>query len=179
MSEKLQIFRNPYFLLLLGVGIFMSFFVVAFIVIQSDRNTGESSPTPSQQNPENPSGLPPIENINSYIDKESSAQPLTKEEQKYPEATPQAFPGADTTKTGTLIVISDPPNINVVLEQSTEEEVSGYKLPYNTAPFKATGVPVGTYVITAAKEGYEYTGESFKIEENKVTRALIKLAPLR
>jgi len=168
MSKKLQLFKNPLFLLLFCLGLFAVFVFVYLTSPPSKTQEPLPTITPSASLPQN--GV-------LYIKKEPSSQSLTQEEQKFPEATPQLFPGADQVKTGTLVVVSDPPNTNIVLERVTKEEVPNYKLPYNTASFKASGVPIGEYTITAAKTGYEYTGESFKIEANKVTRVLIKLAP--
>lgn len=172
MAKLLQLLRNPYVLLTAGVGVLVFFFVLAFFSTQ-DQNTIDQSPSTAQ-----PTHLP--KNLDLYVKKEPSVQSLTQEEQAYTEATPQAFPQAtEPTRTGTLVVVSDPPAVNVVLEENSGEEVSEYRLPYNKAPFKVSGVPIGNYTITAAKDGYEYMGESFIIEENKITRVIIKLTPLR
>lgn len=172
MAKFLQILRNPYTLLAVGFGVFVVFFILAFLSTQDQNNSDEPSSVAQ------PAYLP--ENLDLYEEKEPTTQSFTQEEQMYAEATPQAFPQAtEPTRTGTLVVVSDPPDVNVVLEEDSGEEVSEYRLPYNRAPFKASGVPVGEYTITAAKDGYEYMGESFTIEENKITRVIIKLTPLR
>ena len=173
MDNKLQILKHPIVLLFLGLGLLTAFFV--FYIVAVPREVDESPPLPEATPTKS---LP--KNLDLYLKKEPSTQSLTEEEVKYTEATPQAFPQAtNPSRTGTLIVASDPPNINVVLEEKFGEEVSEYRLPYNASPFKASDVPVGNYIISAAADGYEYTGESFIIEENKITRVFIQLMPLR
>lgn len=165
MQTILRLLKNPLFVLFLSLLLV----VIGLIVFFNQEAARETAQTPTI------TSEPQVIEPNTP---NTSDEPLTETEEQFLQATPQVFPETDTNKTGTLVIISDPRDTNVVLEAFTESETEGTQIPYNTAPFKFSSMPVGRYSVSAAKDGYEWTTFQFSIEENKVTRIKIQLDPI-
>lgn len=172
LQNNLSVIANnkKYLFLALPLG-FIVLFLVFFFTTGGDKATTEQNAPTSVPNETTYQEL--------YESREPSDISLTQDEQSYTDAKPQTFADRDTSKTGTLIVESDPPGAHIVIDVDSGHEVVGYTFPDNTAPIKATRMPVGRYVVAADIAGdYDYAEEVFTIEENKVTRVKLTLPPI-
>jgi len=141
-------------------------------VTQVFPSTSQASPKATNTVPaESPTFSPVYEGDGA----QPSTQALTPQEKTYTEAKSQIFPNRDASQTGTLVVISDPPALNVVSDISEGGEIRPYTIPYNTTPFKYSNIPAGQYMLSAAALGYDYSEFSVTIAPNQVTRLFIHL----
>ncbi len=152
-------------LILAGIVGILALFVILIVVI--------SFFSPSST----PKTVPPVS---------TSSTPVTKEEQSYPQATPQPFRHKEETDTGTLIVTSNVEGAEVFLDTSShagdpEEPIPpGQKWPSNHTPFTVEKMPVGEHTLEAIKAPeYDMTRMSYVIKKDQITRVHIILIPLR
>lgn len=113
-----------------------------------------------------------------------SSMPITKEERRYPQATPQPFRHSDAKQTGTLVVTSSVEGTDVLLDTSSHPHAPdepippGQIWPHNTTPFKVESMPVGEHTLEAVKiPGYDMVMIHYLIKEDEVTRVHIELTP--
>lgn len=172
MHVLMRLFKNPISILYAGL-----LFFIILIIIYLSFSSLKNNPSSQIKSTITATPAPTTQSITPR-EAQTSDVVLSQTEQHYPQAKPQTFPNRDTSQTGTLVVETDPENVNVVLDELTGEEMVDYQIPYNTAPFKFVGIPVGTYAISAAKEGYDYTSVNFAIEKDKITRVKIQLTPI-
>lgn len=169
LDKLKRLIKNPIVILFLSMGIFLALIFPFFV------NTSKHTPTQPTSTVTEPTKDINMQNL--YETKTPSSTALTQEEQQYTNAKKQTFPNRDTTRTGTLVVITDPPGATIILDNSeTNEEAATYTVPRNEiTPIKLLRIPVGAYTATAQKNGYDMSQEDFTIEENKTTRIALKL----
>lgn len=113
----------------------------------------------------------------------TSTQPLTQEEQRFPEPSPQEY-YTKSDKTGTLTITTSPPDTTILIDPifvfqpeapaaTTKQNYT--EVPKNNAPLKITSLPLGEHRVIASKKGYYSSEVTFIIEEGKVTRLNLAL----
>ena len=179
----IKIFFKKYRFILTGIIFVVLLFTLIVSNLSKKKSIPKINPTPIVINPSlyptsniAPTGLQNV--VGQHILTVPEERQLTQEEQKFPEATPQIYPGKNINKTGTIIITSEPSDATVVLDTPESESESNYTLPQNKTPFKVTKIPVGTYDIGAFKFNYDYTNARITIVEGSVITLHLKLRRL-
>lgn len=147
------------FIILIAIAVFISLVYFSF---------KQPSPLPSSITPTVP---PPTEQ-------------LSAQEKNYSEAPLQPFPSPTQKGQGILVVTSDPSGARILIDVPEADTVPKKDtptikpIPVKITPFKMSNIPAGTHTLSAYKEGYLYTSQTFTIEANEVTRVEIKMLPI-
>lgn len=104
-----------------------------------------------------------------------TATEFTQEDAAYKDVEPQVFRGIDGSHTGGLVVNSQPDAANIFIESVGLESGREFSLSA-TAPFKAEGVPIGEYRISATANGYTSIKKIFFVTEDQILRLHIRMA---
>jgi hypothetical protein len=104
---------------------------------------------------------------------------LTEDEEALPTAVPQVYFNDIATKRGTLVIMTDISNVNVLIDSGEgEAPINEIENPFQTPPFVVPSLPIGQHTLIAGKEGYIFEEMNFEIFENQVTRVELNLIPL-
>jgi len=123
---------------------------------------------------------------NSFRLSGSQPQSTNKEKvsenlKKVPTALPQEFLNT-SQETGTLVVSSQLQDVRIrvgITESESSPTNKGASFPRQTPPFQLEYIPVGNYIIQAAKPGYIFKQVQVKIVKDTVTSVNINLEPIR
>lgn len=158
-------------LLALAIGVVLVLFILLILILfpseRSQTTTNLPTPTP--------------------VSVDVSNEPLTQNEQNFPQATPQPFRNPEASGTGTLVVTSDIEGVVVLLDaigihpEEGDPIAKDEKWPENPVPFTVRSMPAGKHFLTAVAPGkpYDIREYEYEIKTGETTRINIKLKPLR